>query len=356
MGRQRPQGGTRAPDPDTDTLGDAVVDPLRLLKRPSEPEKSAIRLGGEMEATERWTSLVPGRSSHVASVHGPGGCLYVSDGWGVAYASIRFRRLDVVTGIETASFRSGTAVRCFAMLVDGDELIASTDSRLFRLDAVSLAERERWDTRIPRYSNTMAIRGDLVVVANWRDPKIGIIDLATGRVRRRAAPEMTTVLDGPADPLLVGGHDGGVVSIDPVTGTSRRILDTPAALDAALSKDRRTLWLTVGVRAVVSSSSVRPGSPARELRQYAIDDAAPPTRYHLPSAVRGVVAGATRLWLVGEGEVLSVPLPLGPPARVWRSPKGHDILAVDPDAGLMVTTRRDVKGNATPLTCFRTGD
>lgn len=332
------------------------MDPLRLLKRPSDHEKTAIRLDGEIAATERWTTLVPGRASHLAVFHSPGGSLYVSDGWGVTYASIRFRRLDVLTGSETASFRSGTAVRCLAMIGDGNELIATTDSKLFRLDALSLQERQRWDKRIPRYSNTIAIRGDLVVVANWRDPKIGIIDLATGRVRRRAAPEMTTVLDGPGDPLLVGGHDGGVVSIDPFTGTSRRILDTPAALDATLSKDRRTLWLTVGVRAVVSSSSVRPGSPTRELRQYAIDDAEPPTRYHLPSAVRGVVAGATRLWLVGEGEVLSVPLPLGPPARVWRSPKGHDILAVDPDAGLIVTTRRDVKGTATPLTGFRTDD
>jgi len=309
-----------------------------------------------MTATERWTALVPGRSSHLASIHWPGSCLYVSDGWGVAYAAIRFRRLDLLTGIENASFRSGTAVRCFALLGGGDELLAATDSRLFRLAAVSLEERQRWATRIPRYSNTMAIRGDLVVVANWRDAKVGIVDLATGRVRRRAAPEMTNVVDGPEDPLLVGGHDGGVVSIDPISGGSRRILDTPPALDAALSRDRRTLWLTAGVRAIVTSSSVRPGAPTRELRGYAIDGDGSPTRYHLPSAVRAVVAGASRLWLVGDGEVLSAPLPMGLPARVWKAPKGHDVLAVDPDAGLIITTRRDSPGNATPLTCFRTDD
>jgi hypothetical protein len=341
----------------------AVVGLLRLLKRSSASEKTAIRLDGDFAATELWTSLARGQG-HLAVIHSAVGSLYVSDGWGVSYASLRFRRLDVLTGQETASFRSGTAVRCFALSRDRNELIAATDSKLFRLDALALVERQRWDTRIPRYSNTMAIRGDLVVVANWRDPKVGIIDLATGRVRRRAAPEMTTVLDGPEDPLLVGGQDGGVVSIDPVSGNARLVLDTPAALDAALSQDRRTLWLTVGVRAVVSSSfrrggalstvSVRAGSPTRELRRYTLDGAEPPSRYQLPLAVRGVVAGGTKLWLVGEHELLSVPLPVGlHPARVWRPPNGQDILAVDPDASLVVTTRSDSQATSAQLTCFR---
>jgi hypothetical protein len=149
----------------------AVVGLLRLLKRSSASEKTAIRLDGDFAATELWTSLARGQG-HLAVIHSAVGSLYVSDGWGVSYASLRFRRLDVLTGQETASFRSGTAVRCFALSRDRNELIAATDSKLFRLDALALVERQRWDTRIPRYSNTMAIRGDLVVVANWRDPKV----------------------------------------------------------------------------------------------------------------------------------------------------------------------------------------
>jgi hypothetical protein len=145
-------------------------------------------------------------------------------------------------------------------------------------------------------------------------------------------------------------RDGGVVSIDTASGNSRPEFDTPAALDAELSLDRRTMWLTAGVRAIFSSSfrparergivSIRAGSPTREQRRYALDGAEPPRRYQLPLSVREVVAEGTKLWLVGEHQLLSVPLPVGLHlARVWRPPNEQAILAVDSDASLVVTTR-----------------
>jgi hypothetical protein len=333
------------------------MDRLRLFGRSGQAEEIAIRLGGTFAVAERWTVPARGRMSQLGAFDPGCGALYVSDGWGIAYAAIRFRRLDAITGQETAAFRSGTAVRCFALGPGRDELIAATDSKLFRLDATTLEERQRWDTRIPRYSNTLAIRGDQVVVANWRDPKVGVVDLATGRVRRRAAPAMTIVLDGPGDPLLVGGLDGGVDAIDPVTGGVRRVVDTPAALDAALSPDRRTLWLTIGVRAHLTSRSVRRGAPTRILHGYGLDDSGGPGRFRVPLPVRRVAAGETRLWLAGEQEILSVPLPVGlHPARIWKLPNGHEILALDPDTGLVVTTMDDAKARSALLSCFRAED
>lgn len=310
-------------------------------------------LGGDLVATQLWAARAPGRSAHRVFIRGHAGSVYVSDGWGVNYASIRFRRLDAMTGEEAASFRSGTAVRTFAYRDTTDDLLIATDTKLFELDSLTLSERRRWNTRIPRYPDSLAVRGDHVVVANWLAPQVGLVDLATGRVRRRAAPGMTKILDGAGSPLLVGGLDGDVVSIDPISGRTEQILATPPALDAGLSPDRRTLWLSVGVRATVTSSGMRLGRPTRELRRYALDGSEPAETYRAPHPFRNVAIGTSALWLVGE-RLVDVPFPLGTgPARMWSPPEGETIVDGDPDSGLVMTLLPGKRDPDARLTCFR---
>jgi hypothetical protein len=312
-----------------------------------------VALGGDLEAASLWDVGAHGRSGQRAWIRAHVSSVYLSDGWGVSPASLRFRRLDAITGEEIASFRSGTAVRALAFRESTADLLVATDSKLFELDSLSLAESRRWDSRIPRYADSMAVRGDHVVVANWLTPSIGIIDLVSARVRRKASAGMTRILDGAGSPLLVGGLDGGVLSIEPTSGLTHRMIETPAALDAGLSPDGRTLWLAVGVRAIVASTGARGGDPTRELRRYALDGSETPATYRVPAPIQRVAVGTTSLWLVGE-RLLVLPLPIGTgPARTWAPPDGQTMVDVEPDAGLVVTQRPGGPDVDARVACFR---
>jgi hypothetical protein len=181
--------------------------------------------------------------------------------------------------------------------------------------------------RIPWYSNTMAIRGDLVVVANWRDPKVEIIDLATGRLRRRAAPEMTTVLDGPEDPLLVGGRDEVSSRSTP-----------PGELATSVRHPRRPSMPRYhridgprGSRSACARSFRHHSDPGAGSASFRSGPARPHvscagTRWMGRNRRAGINCRwpfseswpGTKRWLVGEHQLLSVPLRAGlHPARVW---------------------------------------
>src|SRR4051794_20877391 len=168
------------------------------------PPSWFIRRGEPLVSRQRWSRPLAGFAAHAPFIHRPSGSVFVADGWGVTFASLSFRRYDLATGEELARVRTGTSVRCVAWLPGGEELIAATDSRLLRLGTTDLAERQRWERRIPRYLDSMALvdDGSRVVAANWTRPSVGIVDLATGSVRlRRGLPTML-VVDGRPEPLL----------------------------------------------------------------------------------------------------------------------------------------------------------
>ncbi len=109
----------------------------------------------------------------------------------------------------------GPAITQFA---DGD-LLAATDSRLHRLSSVALLERGRWDTRIPRYTDSMGLRGEHVAVANWRGPNIGFVSLSDGKIRRRAAGDQPRLIESDGAVYLVEASRAAVARVDPMEAT-----------------------------------------------------------------------------------------------------------------------------------------
>jgi len=328
---------------------------VTLVPFPS-PPTTPIGTGEPLGSTQRWSRPLAGFAAHAWFIHRPSASVFVADGWGVTVASSSFRRYDLATGEELARVRTGTAVRCVAWLLGGEELIAATDSRLLRLGTVDLVERRRWERRIPRYLDSMALvdDGSRVVAANWTRPSFGIIDLGTGSVLlRRGLPTML-VVDARPEPLLVGGSStGGLASIDPGTGRIRRLADTPAAIDAALEPGGAALWLTVGRRAIETPNSSGPGEPSRSLRRWPLDRSAEPAGYLLPAGVRAVRLGARELWLSAKDVLVAIPLPVGETdARLWKPPRNHEIAAFDPDERVAIAVHRDVRNRTAMATAF----
>jgi hypothetical protein len=64
---------------------------------------------GEMPATQLWRASINRATAHRVAIRPDLDAVFVSDGWGVNYAAIRFSRLDIASGRELASARTGTA-------------------------------------------------------------------------------------------------------------------------------------------------------------------------------------------------------------------------------------------------------
>lgn len=318
-----------------------------------------IEIGG----TSIWTQEVHGVGGHNPLFDPAGFALYVSDGWGNRpVPALRFRRLDLATGAETAKWPCGSAVRCLVPL-DGGDLLVATDQRLVRLDAVTLAERARWKRSV-RHATAMAVQGGVAVVGNPVMPTIGLVDLVTGGVRRKRHEPVVAILrhrDG--DLVLVGGSSGGITALDPATGTIRKLRSTPPAMAAALAEDRQGVWLVAGIRVNIidrpGGVSLRPGDALARVEWHPLGDGQP-RAVEVPLPVRTIAVGLGSIWLTpgpisGSSQYLLIGEADGG-WRIWRPPDREAIEAVAPMLGLVVTTARRQGTERTVFTCHRVGE
>jgi hypothetical protein len=308
-----------------------------------------IALGEPLRATPRWTTEAPGIAAVLWWIDGASGSAFLSDGFPAAWAHLELRRFDLATGIELGHIRTGSKVRCFAFLPGGDELIAATDTRLLRLEATSLAERQRWETRIPRFSDYLVVvnGGGGVAVANFVRPTVAIVDLGSGSVRRRSVMPRMHLLPLGERLLAVGANEpGGILTVDPRSAGASRLADAPPAIDVAVDPDGTAVWSTVGVRDRISSKAYGPGQPTAELRRQALDSPAAVETFVLPARVRRLRLGRAALWLAHHDVLVSLELPIGSgPARVWRPPPDDEIATFDPDTRTVIVKRRAAFGN-----------
>src|SRR5437762_9413497 len=110
------------------------------------------------------------------------GSVFVGDGWGVAFAALRLRRLDLLTGADLAQVRTRHQPTN-ALAVHAGRLYAATDSRLFELDPLQLAPQRQWERGLLRYTTQLVPDGQLLVAANWLKPSVGVFDPDGGRMR-----------------------------------------------------------------------------------------------------------------------------------------------------------------------------
>ncbi len=314
----------------------------------------------EIQGTPVWTQDVHGVAGHKPLFDPAGTALFVSDGWGNRpVPALRFRRLHLATGTETAKWPCGSGVRCMVAL-DGGDLLVATDQRLARLDAVTLDERARWNRSV-RHATTMAVRDGVAVAGHPLLPTIALVDLATGAVRRKRHGPIIEILGRrEGDPVLVGGSKGGLAVIDPATGTSRPIGSAPSAMAAVLAEDGQGVWLIAGIRVHVTErgggASMRPGDAVTRVEWHPLGDGQPRT-VDVPLPARTIAVGAGSMWLTpapisGSSQYLVIGGPEGG-WRVWRPPAGEAIEAVSPALGLAVTTARRPGTERTAVTCHR---
>ena len=288
----------------------AAAPPLRAVDRPGESLLWSVQIPGS-----GFQKAFPGRDADV---------VHISDGSGVLFPHLAFRTYALADGRQTGTVKTGTPIRAIARFADGD-LLAASDSRLHRLSPVTLIERGRWETRIPRYTDTMVVRDDHVAVANWIGPGVGFVDLADGKVRRRTVGDQPRLIQADDDQYVMSAATGEVWSIDPV---GARITPAFTAFRAiAVVAAFGILWVLEG----------RPDKPkpSKRLLRFDLATGQDVGGAELAVAVEQLAAGRLGVWGVSDEQVVWIAGPDGQRAgRVWRAEPGESWIAVDPDRGV----------------------
>jgi len=316
----------------------------------------------EIRGTPVWSREIHGVGGHNPMFDPHGRAVYFSDGWGNRpVPALRFRRLDIETGAETARWPCGSAVRCMVELDGGDVLVA-TDQRLAQLDPLTLVERARWNRSV-RHATTMAVDRGVAVAGNPVAPMITLVDLRTGDVRRKRHGPVISILGRRDDaPVLVGAARGGIATVDVVNGTIRSLRSSPLAMGAVLAADEQAVWLIAGIRVQVTEReggvSLRPGDAVSSVEWHPLRDGEPRV-IEVPLPIRTIDTASGALWLT-PGVVARPPqyVVIGDGSaawQVWHAPEHESIEAVAPALDLALTTTRKPGAERTILSCYRLG-
>lgn len=334
------------------------------------PRAAPIRVSREIEAEPLWSSEVRGAGGHLPVIRPGTQSLYFTDGLGCLYATIRWRRCDLCTGKELARHKAYNTVRCTWFDPQRDEVIIAQDTRLVRLDSLTLSEIGRWDKRVPAFTQSLTVATGIALVANGIKPGVGLVDLATGGVKHRSTGPLPLVLSGHSEPLILERYDGGLFAMDAVSGDRELLLNTPPCHHAVIAEGGRALWMATGEPAKVGlSGPVKFRRHSNQVARFDLADKAPVETYELPGPVGNLYAGRNQVWFVLEHGgvigrlappidstpfVLTLPLPVGSgPARLLRIPEHVLVVAAHPDAGLVLTSDEYGRSKSSIFTLLR---
>jgi hypothetical protein len=225
-----------------------------------EPKPVVIKTRGadvkkpKMPLEERWRATIPGDHAQAFAADAVSRSLLVGDGWGTPYTALSLHKFGVDNGTEVASIRTRHQ-QVLGMAIASTHAFAATDSRLFKVSVSDLRIIQEWNRHLVRYSNQVQVDGGHVVEANWLAPSIGILEMATGTVRRLKGGAQPMLFRYAGQIRLISGLEGGMATVDVEAGKLVDRVRTPAVSAVAAGQD---IWAVVGGEAEAPSVSPPP--------------------------------------------------------------------------------------------------
>jgi hypothetical protein len=308
----------------------------------------------------QWSAIVPGHSRHLLVGDPDGAHLYVADGWGVAYTNLSLRILNMADGAEQAKVRTRHQQARAIAFADADALVA-TDSRLFQLSRKHLVEKHAWDSRVPRYADTIVHENGKLLMANWLRPTAAVFDLDNGRSSRLPLEPGVRALHRGRELLVYALSSGVLRSLDLTTRSQRVLIQGEPGRGVTIIADR---WLAV-LKADWKTDSGGVQLPAHASREIALYDLEAGTVHAFPLsrdtvAVEGA-ANSSLLWLLqlgsGSSELPSaieqVELPSFRSVQTVVAPVGSDLAQVMPSKSVVVFVVPNYAENRATLSLAR---
>jgi hypothetical protein len=322
--------------------------------------------------TVRWTIEVAGHNPCGFAVTPDHRSLVLSDGWGVAFRSLKLRRFDLGDGSLLAERRLGDAARAVGFGPCGQQMIAAFDKRLRLIGVESLEELERWERRVPRHANAVVWRARQVLLRNGNHDTAFVFDLDTGRHRRLELGEGFGLHELPDGRILAAGvlgGEGAIWELGSLDDRPRRLATTPAMHSAAVDENGG-IWIAPGqpsersldmegeglVR--VGIAMIKSGRATRHLLRYASPEAEP-EKVKVPRRTRIIKTGAGELWAAGEQALVHdeaaierLRLSDGEWLEPLIAPRDHWIQHLDPAAGVAFSVGSYDRGDTCEVACL----
>jgi hypothetical protein len=131
------------------------------------------------------------------------------------------------------------------MAFRGDRLFAASNSRLFEFDSTALTVIRQWDKRLVRWSTQLVVSDEVVVEAGWYAPYIGIVDLATGGVRRVKVGKQPLLFTHNGEVQVAAGFHGGISTLDVEHASLHKLAKTFPMTAIAVGKE---VWAVTGAQ------------------------------------------------------------------------------------------------------------
>jgi hypothetical protein len=307
-----------------------------------------------------WSAMVAGDSHHLLALDPNRRRLYVGDGWGVAYASLSLRILDMADGAELAKIRTRHQQARAITFVGGDAFLA-TDSRLFQLSRADLTERRAWDSRVPKFTDTLAHENGKLFMANWLRPTAAIFDLDQGGTARLSLEPGLRALRRGGELLVYALRSGALRTVDLAKPSSTLLIQSEPGRWVTTIANRWLAVLKAGWKADSGGVAV-PAETSNELVLHDLDTGAVHTRplTRETVAIEGA-ASSPLLWLAQRGPgpsvlpsiVEQVELPGFRTVQIVAAPTSSYIAHVIPTESVVLFAAPDWQERKTRLSLAR---
>jgi hypothetical protein len=180
-------------------------------------------------------------------------CLYIADGWGSKFPSMKLRRLSLATGETLATASVKNCVRALHFHPDRRHIYAASDKKILSLDAATLALLDKHDKKLLNYPGYLSSSdAHTLLTADHNQGWLFTYDLATrtGKRRRIAtscwllepishpATVATAAADTPRPHYYADGKSGALLHYDPATGAHRTLWKAAPYGSIRFSEDR----------------------------------------------------------------------------------------------------------------------
>lgn len=179
---------------------------------------------------------------HEVTFSPDGDSVLVSSSHGRPYATATFMRIEMQSGKTVAEVKLGDGVRCSNFSTSRAEIVASTDKRLFVLDAETLEVKHRFRKGVPQYANAVHFFEDAIALGTINE--IVFFTNEESRPTRRRVTNLVALVSDFGSPDLLGfsGESGRMLRIKSRDQQPETVLTTDSFTRVRLARHSKELF------------------------------------------------------------------------------------------------------------------
>jgi len=204
-----------------------------------------------MKLIKRWETELP--NPFGVGVIEPGidpitkSALYIADGAGSSFASMKFRKLSLENGKEIASVKINNTVRCWHLNSKTKEILAVSDNKIFIIDHETFRPKDKLTNSIPRYMDYIeSDANNNLIMMNWRGKSLSIYNMEQEKVINKRLKWCRGIFKESDTSFLISSPlSEGIFRYNRAKDSLMKVLDTGVFSSVSISKSK-TIFIQAG--------------------------------------------------------------------------------------------------------------